>query len=478
MRDALAAAGWSSAALDELLGRTYRTHLDRGELAPVLRRTRDRGALATLARLFVTGTAVAAADARTAGVPDSWLRPADGGASGRTDGPGSPDRGEVRAAVGLQPVAHDGQEVTVPHDLSRPAAGVQPDQVLGVGAASLTLAAATPRERVDRALDLGAGCGVQALLLAGTARAVTATDSNPRAAGYARLAGLLNDVPLDVREGDLLGPVQGERFDLVVSNPPFVVAPARRYTYRDSGFSGDDLSHQLVRQLPAVLDVQGLAVLLVNWLHVDGEDGDERVRSWVEGTGCDAWIVQRELAAPEDYVTAWLRDTDEGEHFDSLYDEWLDHLTAHRVQAVAFGVLALRRTDGPTSTVLDVVDQPLAETWGGQVRAHFAGRDLLRRDPMTVAWRLRQDVRLTQVAARTDDGWLAEHQVLSQRDGLRWTGEVDLYGATLLAGCDGTRPLGDLVAVLAASAGLSTGEAADQVVPVVRRLVEQGFLVP
>jgi len=69
-------------------------------------------------------------------------------------------------------------------------------------------------------------------------------------------------------------------------------------------------------------------------------------------------------------------------------------------------------------------------------------------------------------------------QLLHQEAGLRWTGEVDAYGATLLAGCDGTRRLGELVAVLAAAAGLGAGEAAEQVVPVVRRLVEQGFLVP
>lgn len=97
---------------------------------------------------------------------------------------------------------------------------------------------------------------------------------------------------------------------------------------------------------------------------------------------------------------------------------------------------------------------------------------------LATAWRLRDDVRLHSVARRTEQGWSAEAQVLQQESGLRWSGGVDAYGAALLAGCDGTRPLGFLVAVLAASAGIEESEAAEQVLPVVQHLVEQGFLVP
>ena len=110
---------------------------------------------------------------------------------------------------------------------------------------------------------------------------------------------------------------------------------------------------------------------------------------------------------------------------------------------------------------------------------HFdAASYALDRGLLATPWRLRDDVRLHQVAQRTDDGWYADAQVLQQERGLRWSGGVDAYGATLLAGCDGTRRLGDLLAVLASSAGLTEAEAAEQVLPVVERLVEQGFLVP
>jgi hypothetical protein len=461
MREALGAAGWSSPALDDLLGATARTHLDRDELAPLLRRTADGSPLATFARLFLLGVPVELDESAAAGVPETWLRP---------DGFG------VSAPVRLQPVLHDGVDVTVPHDAGRAATGVHPDQVLGVGAASLTLAAATPRDRVGRALDLGTGSGVQALLADDHAATVVATDRNPRAAAFARLAAALGGVELDVREGDLLEPVEGEAFDLVVSNPPFVVSPGPRYTYRDAGLEGDEVCRRLVGGLPAVLAPGGTGVLLANWLHVQDEDGDERVRSWFAGTGCDGWVVQRELAAPEDYVTAWLRDTDEGPRFDELFAGWMDWFAARRVEAVAFGIVALRQ-GGHERVALDVVDQPVAPVWGEQVAARFAAMDLLETDLLDARLRLREDVRLHQVARATDEGWVADSQVLQQGSGLRWSGGVDVYGATLLAGCDGRRRLGELLSVLAASAGLADGEAAEQVLPVVRRLVEQGFLV-
>ncbi|MDT7573118.1 MAG: hypothetical protein QOE05_3292 [Actinomycetota bacterium] len=257
------------------------------------------------------------------------------------------------------------------------------------------------------------------------------------------------------------------------------MSPTARYTYRDAGLDGDEVCRQLVRDLPSVLAPDGIAVLLVNWLHVDGEDGDQRVRSWFEGTGCDGWVVQRELAAPEDYVTAWLRDTDEGTHFDQMYDEWVDWFERRRVDAVAFGVLAMRRrVSGPTSVVVDDVQQPVASRWGDEVVDHFARRDALAGDPLDVCWRLRDDVRLHQVAARDEDGWLVESQLLQQSAGLRWSGGTDEHGAALLAACDGTMPLRTLFTLLAAGAGITEAEAVETGLPVVRRLVEQGFLVP
>ena len=113
------------------------------------------------------------------------------------------------------------------------------EHVLGVGGASTTLAQLTPRRPVGRTLDVGTGCGVQALHASPALAARSSrTDVSPRALQLAGLTAALSGVRLELRLGDLLEPARGETFDLVVSNPPFVIgAPAggTRHTYRDSG---------------------------------------------------------------------------------------------------------------------------------------------------------------------------------------------------------------------------------------------------
>ena len=117
------------------------------------------------------------------------------------------------------------------------------DHVLGISAASTSLAQLTLRAPVGSALDLGTGCGVQALHLAEHCRRVVATDVNRRALRLARFNADLNGVGdrVEVVEGTYFEPVAGGRFDLIATNPPFVISPAtgERLVYRDSGLPGD-----------------------------------------------------------------------------------------------------------------------------------------------------------------------------------------------------------------------------------------------
>jgi methylase of polypeptide subunit release factors len=138
-----------------------------------------------------------------------------------------------------------------------------------VGGASITPARCTIRTPVGRVLDVGTGCGVQALHASRHAGAVVATDLSSRALAFARLNLALNGVRADLRRGDLLEPAGAEGFDLVVSNPPFVITPRTpsvpEYTYRDAGLAGDDVVHRLVTGVGAVLGPGGAAQLLGNW---------------------------------------------------------------------------------------------------------------------------------------------------------------------------------------------------------------------
>jgi release factor glutamine methyltransferase len=90
--------------------------------------------------------------------------------------------------------------------------------------AGVLLDAALPRLHGD-VLDLCAGSGVLALTAAPHAHSVLAVDLSRRAAATIRVNGLLNRRTVEVRRGDLFAAVGSRRFDVILTNPPYVPTP-------------------------------------------------------------------------------------------------------------------------------------------------------------------------------------------------------------------------------------------------------------
>jgi len=359
--------------------------------------------------------------------------------------------------------------------------------VLGISSASTSLAQLTVREPVERALDLGTGCGVQALHLADHAREVVATDVNVRALWMTRLNAALNGVDettrLDVREGSLYEPVEGETFDLVVTNPPFVISPARgeRLVYRDSGLPGDEVVRRVVSEGPRHLRPGGWCQVLANWVIAAGTPWDEGLAGWVEGTGCDAWVVQREVADPAQYVELWLKDA--GLHgtpeYAGRYDAWLSWFEEQGVEGVGFGWLNLRRPDR-ADPVLRFEDWPydVEQPIGPEV-ADWARRVDIERsldDAALLGARLvtRVDVRQETFGAPGEED--PEQIVLRQQRGLRRARTVDTVEAGLVGACDGDLAVGQVLDALAQLLGQDGRTVRDRYLPRVRELLVEGFL--
>lgn len=361
------------------------------------------------------------------------------------------------------------------------------DHVLGIGGASASLAQATPRRNVGRALDIGTGCGVQALHLATHAAEVVGTDVSARALRLAATTAALSGVELELRSGSLTAPVTGQRFDLVVANPPFVVSDGRAgYDYRDSGLAGDALCARLVAELPGVLARGGSAHLLANWIVPRDGDWRRRVGEWVARSGCDAWVWQREVLDPGEYVTLWLRDaglTPRDPAWNSRYTAWRDWLDDAGAAAIGMGVVHLWQTDESPVVELEDVPQHLEQPIGPYLPGWVARQrwSVRTTDGELLATALRAADGLvldrSDVLA-VDGGWRPAVATLRQSSGMHWSVEADESIAALVAACDGTRPLAAGIAVLAAVLERSVDEVAAAALPVVRELVGRGFLEP
>lgn len=330
-------------------------------------------------------------------------------------------------AVDLRPHeaedAHGSVRWWVASDLGELVTGqaLAPDHVLGIGRAGLTLAALTPRKPVETALDLGVGCGIQTLYLLRHVRQVVATDISTRALEFTAfnvaLAGV-DSARVQLRQGNLLEPVAGQRFDLIVSNPPFVITPPSvrqaglpLMEYRDAG---GPILPALVRGLEDHLNPDGVAVMLGNWEHREGTSWRTSVNQWI-GKSLDAWIIQREVQDPVEYAAMWLRDgglTPErsGVAFENALAAWQEDFDSRQVSGVGMGYLvfhapvAAGALSGLGGTALE-----------GQTAPEEPASDAAAPGAVVEPWRVLEEV------TTSGQGALGEHvaQVIAAHEALR-----------------------------------------------------------
>jgi methylase of polypeptide subunit release factors len=295
----------------------------------------------------------------------------------------------------------------------------------------------TPRPWVTRALDVGTGNGVQALLAAGHSEQVVATDVNPRALAFTELNAALSGIDnVDTRRGSLFEPVAGERFDLIVCNPPFVVSPERRWTYRDGWLEGDELSAQVVRETAEHLADGGFATILASWLGRNSDAPDEHAWDWVDGVGCDAWILPVDEASPREHAERWNAHlvNDHAAYRDAVR-RWIAYLKDLGAGVVTEGGILLHRRNGRNTTRIDEVDEDQLDPADAQIRRAFAGRAALDgRDVVDAQLEPVETLRVETLSRRAR---------VTLEEGLWSQVEVSLGAAEVLRELDG-RPLREL----------------------------------
>lgn len=511
IRRAFTDAGYTVDGVGELLGEEVSAALHRDLLVPASLRldALPPSPLASLIRVYLLAETVAASDVPAA---DDQLE------AGLFE-PDPRESSRLRAKVDVRPYAiaegDQDADLWVASDLggvqldarhgSDSGAALRRDHVVGIGPATATLAQLAPPAPVGSALDLGVGMGVQTMHLLGHARRVVATDISARAIAFARFNLLLSAPALgidperledrvELRLGDLLEPVVGERFDLIVSNPPFVITPRRedesasdQYTYRDGGRPGDRLVEELVRGLGEVLAPDGIAVMLGNWeIHHSDASWHARPESW-PAAGIDLWIVQRERATPIEYADMWLRDAAENRELETWrgqFARYLDDFARRGVEAVGMGMLLLhRRAEGDEGAVLrrfETLEHRLGQPLGAAIRDSFDAQTWLRANDDEALL----DETLVVAADVTEERWSmpgAEHPsaiLLRQGGGFRRTFPETTELSGVVSVCDGELTLGQIVRAMSALLEVDETAMADAVLADVRELVGLGFLTP
>jgi methylase of polypeptide subunit release factors len=366
--ESLRTAGYTETAITDMLGDD--AFAARKKDLPVLLRRVPENRLGTVVRAFFLVQPVPTADL-TKAIGERGV--------GSLEAAGVADVGDDEIAVQMRILPVAGLLVASDDDPTHED-DLRTDFVAAYTAASRLTDSLTPRPEVERALDVGTGSGVHALLTAAHAKEVIATDVNTRALAYTELNAALNGIRnIECREGSLFEPVQGEKFDLIICNAPYVVSPETRWAYRDGGFAADDVSQRVVTTAAEHLRDGGYAALLVSWLGFEEGKQDVRPLEWTEAIGCDTWILPIWGGDPLTHAATWNDHlAEDPEAYEKAIAEWTSYLGDLGVHWVSEGGILLHKRDAAEHTTrIDQVDEDDLEDSGDQILRAFESRAVL-----------------------------------------------------------------------------------------------------
>lgn len=406
--------------------------------------------------------------------------------------PGEPDTNNtLQATITIAPhqetwyVASDHPEYITGTELA-------PDHVLGVGGATAALANFTLRTPANHTLDLGTGSGTQTLHATTYSTHITATDISTRALHLTQLTLALSNIttPITTHHGNLFEPVHGQRFDRIISNPPFVITPKTNhlptFEYRDAGLAGDQIIQKIIQTLPDTLTHPtpttpgGTAQFLANWEIHNNQPWDTRIREWLDPLPLDYWIIQRETHDPAQYAEMWLRDAGSTHttNYTNAFTDWINDFASRNVTQIGFGyVLAIHnpnptlrrteRTTGPTSEALGAHMAACVESLQWWTQASTA-------DQLGSAWQVAEDV--TEERFFTPGESDPSVICVRQTAGFGRQVQVSSVAAGAIGACDGELTLGQICGALAHLTDADVSQVAAQLLGEWSELAAGGFV--
>ncbi len=360
------------------------------------------------------------------------------------------------------------------------------DYVMGIGPSSRLLASLAPPLPGARVLELASGIGWLSGLLAQAGCSVVASDLNARALELGRFSARLNGISgIDFRNGEGFSTVAGERFDLIVANPPYVQSPGGNMTYKESQ-PGDPICARLLREIPDHLAPNGIAVVLINWSHTSDDDWAEPPLSWIPEQGTRRWLFQSDCSSPADYAWHWILGDLRFANEDAALNEirrWLTFYQETGVKRLSAGFIIIQkcepggewtRTDSRAAENIDI----------------SAGADLLRvlnneswlitAPPLLdTRFTVPDGVRAEANMSLSKDGWARETIRLTSPARLSYDGQIDENLLRLLAIVrEGRTPRDMLLEIQSKPAFAALPDLPERIEALVKELVSHGVMIP
>ena len=345
----------------------------------------------------------------------------------------------------------------------------------------------TIRRPVRSSLDLGCGSGMHALLATRHSERVTAVDINERALAFTRFNAQLNGAPdVECRQGSWFDPVSDQAFDMIVSNPPFVVSPESEFLFRDSPLPADELSKTVVTEAARHLVDGGFAHILCNWALGEGDEWPDPPRRWLTDAGCDAFILHFGTEEPMAYAAMWNAPlkTENPSAFVSAVDRWLDYYRSRGIHALCSGAVILRRRptgERPWLRALSLRQAP-EDPAGEDLLRLFRNEDWLETGGgdqrlLESAFRLLDRHEVRQTLGYRGGVYDSHRCAVAQTSGLRLEVAVDPEALQVLLRLDGSHTLRDIAQQVASELGLDVTALTDKATTAARELLRHGLIV-
>jgi len=339
LRDALVEAGYSEGGIRDRLALPAASPLPPVGHAPSIVRLAlgAQDTLGTLIRLLLLGRPTDVDDVGQLATPLIDMLTSTGLAGGAG--------GSLRPMVRVTPF----HELLVAGDLhNEDSADVASDAVENPHGPTEVLARLIPRAAVHRSLDIGTGSGTHALQLASHSQAVLGLDISPRAVAFARFNAALNGITnARFQVADVVSGLDNEEpFELIVSNPPYLVSPETSITYRDGQPGSAHVGTRVLIEAPALLAPDGLLVCLTSWGAADPHDPVREIMDLARQAGCNGLVLLYALRTQVDDAIRWNVHRGDADQIQQTAARWLDHYGQHAIGDLAYGIVVFSLARG------------------------------------------------------------------------------------------------------------------------------------